>query len=223
VSTAANSLDRLLGFYDERGYDRLVGAGRKPALLVIDFSRAFTGGRSAFPGGDFGAEMRETVRLLEAFRSRWLPTLFTTIAYADPVRESGLWGAKVPWLAHCALGSALVEIDPALGRRHDEPVLVKRFPSAFFGTGLHERLQAEAVDTVVLAGCTTSVCIRATAIDAMQHGYRTLVAREAVGEFHPGIHALHLRDLHARYADVMSVAAILAYVGGLQSESAPGN
>ena len=222
MSGVTDSTDRLLRFYDERGYDRIVGPGRKPALLVIDFSRAFTGGRATFPGGDFSAEMRETVRLLEAFRRGALPILFTTIAYEDPVRDAGLWGAKVPWLAHCALGSALVEIDPALGRRPAEPVLVKRFPSAFFGTDLHARLQAEGVDTLVIAGCTTSVCVRATAIDAMQHGYRPLVAAEAVGEFDPALHALHLRDLHARYADVMTVDAILSYVGKFETASPTG-
>lgn len=216
MSADANSLADLLRFYDDRGYDRLVGPGRAPALLVIDFSRAFTGGRSAFPGGNFETEMRETVRLLDAFRDCARPILFTTIAYAAPARDAGLWGAKVPWLAHCLLGSDLVDVDPALGRRAEEPVLVKRFPSAFFGTDLHARLLAQGVDTLVLAGCTTSVCVRATAIDAMQHGYRTLVAREAVGDFHPGIHALHLRDVHARYADVMPVDAILSHVQALE-------
>lgn len=222
MSGVTDSMDRLLRFYDERGYDRIVGPGRKPALLVIDFSRAFTGGRTTFPGGDFSAEMRETVRLLAAFRRGALPILFTTIAYEDPVRDAGLWGAKAPWLAHCALGSALVEIDPALGRRPAEPVIVKRFPSAFFGTDLHARLQADGVDTLAIAGCTTSVCVRASAIDAMQHGYRPLVAAEAVGEFDSALHTLHLRDLHARYADVMSVDAILSYVGTFETASPTG-
>ena len=95
--------------------------------------------------------------------------------------------------------------------RPDEPVIVKKFPSAFFRTDLNDRLQALGIDTIVLAGCTTSVCVRATAIDAMQHNYRTLIAAEAVGDLDPALHAVHLRDLDARYADVMSVDDLLSY------------
>ena len=136
---------------------------------------------------------------------------YTTIAYADPERDSGFWGKKVPWLSRCKLGSAAVNIDAILDPRPDEPVIVKKFPSAFFGTDLNDRLQALGIDTIVLAGCTTSVCVRATAIDAMQHNYRTLIAAEAVGDIDPALHAVHLRDLDARYADVMSVDELLSY------------
>ena len=118
--------------------------------------------------------------------------------------DAGLWAKKVPWLQECQFGSPLVEIDPALAPQERDRVLVKKYPSAFFGTQLHEDLQREAVDTIILAGCTTSVCVRATALDAMQHGYRTLVVREAVGDFDHAIHALHLADIGARLFATLS-------------------
>lgn len=209
------SLEELLRFYDERGYERRLGFGARPAIVVIDFSRAFTGGRSEFPGGDFGPEMAQTRRLLDEARPRAIPVFFTTIAYDEPLRDAGLWGAKVPWLEHCKAGTALVEIDPALDRRPGEPVLVKKYPSAFFGTDLEARLAAQRVDTLVLAGCTTSVCVRATAIDAMQRGYRPVLAAQAVGDFNRALHTVHLKDLHARYADVVPTDEVLAYLRSL--------
>jgi maleamate amidohydrolase len=208
----SGSLDELLRFYDERGYDRRLGFGARPAIAVIDFSRAFTGGSTQFPGGDFGAEMAQTRRLLDAARARAIPVFFTTIAYDDPRRDAGLWGAKVPWLEHCKAGTPLVEIDPALDRRAGEPLIAKKYPSAFFGTDFEARLAAQRIDTLVLAGCTTSVCVRATAIDAMQRGYRPIVAAQAVGDFNRALHAAHLKDLQARYADVVPADEALAYL-----------
>jgi maleamate amidohydrolase len=207
----ASATERILKFYDSRGYRNSVGTGKRPAVLVIDFSNAFTRGASQFPGGDFAAELAQTRRLLEGARKHGVPVFYTTIAYADPQRDSGFWGKKVPWLVHCKLGTEAVDIDPDLHPRVDEPVIVKKFPSAFFETDLQERLRALEVDTLVIAGCTTSVCVRATAIDAMQHRYHTLIAEEAVGDFDPTLHAVHLRDVGARYADVVPVDRLLSY------------
>ena len=209
----STTLDDLLRFYDERGYHGRIGPGSSPALLIIDFSLAFTSGRSTFPGGHFEPEIAQTRRLIEAFRAHTRPILFTTIAYSDPKSEAGWWMAKVPWIDHCRLDSPLVGIDPRIEPKADEPVIVKPYPSSFFRTDLDERLQTLGVDTLVIAGCTTSVCVRATAIDAMQHGYRPLLAAEAIGEFDPALHALHLRDLDARYADVCSVDMIIDHLG----------
>jgi maleamate amidohydrolase len=208
----------VLRFYKERGYDRRVGFGKRPAILVIDFSRAFTGGRSDFPGGEFSREIAQTMRMLNVARkSRAIPVMFTTIAYDDPLRDAGLWGKKVPWLEHCRAGTPMVEIDPALAVQPGEPVIVKKFPSAFYGTALEQMLARQGVDTLILAGCTTSVCVRATAIDAMQRGFRTILAMEAVGEFDASLHALHLTDLDSRYADVVPVDEVVAYLETVKS------
>ena len=205
----------ILGFYDARGYRNSVGTGQRPAIVVIDFSNAFTRGASQFPGGDFADEMAQTRRLLTVARELGLPVFFTTIAYADPEKESGFWGKKVPWLSRCKLGSDAVAIDTVLDPRPEDAVIVKKFPSAFFETNLQDRLHALGVDTIVLSGCTTSVCVRATAVDAMQRNFRTLVAAEAVGDRDPALQAVHLRDIDARYADVLSVNSILAYFRSL--------
>ena len=205
----------LLRFYENRGYDRRVGMGDRPAVLVIDFSLAFTGGRSDFPGGDFGQEISQTLRILQEARRGKVPVFFTTIAYDDPARDAGLWGKKVPWLEHCRAGTRLVEIDPALDARPGEPVIVKKFPSAFYGTGLEAMLQAAGVDSLIIAGCTTSVCVRATAIEAMQRGLRTIIAAEAVGDLDRALHAVHLADLDARYADVVTVDEVVRHLAGV--------
>ena len=206
-------VEEVLRFYRSRGYDHRVGFGARPAILVIDFSRAFTGGRSEFPGGNFSREIAQTLRMLEpARRGSAVPVMFTTIAYDEPLRDAGLWGKKVPWLEHCRAGTPMVEIDPALGVRPGEPVIVKKFPSSFHGTGLQEMLAEKGVDTLILAGCTTSVCVRATALDAMQNGLRCVLAAEAVGEFDAALHALHLVDLDSRYADVVSVDDVVQYL-----------
>lgn len=213
--------EAILRFYDSRGYRHAVGPGARPAVLVVDFSNAFTRGTGTFSGGNFPEEIRQTRRLLNAARARHIPVLYTTIAYADPERDPGLWGAKIPWLATCRLGSPAVAIDAALEPRPEEPVIVKKFASSFFETDLDARLRASRVDTIVLAGCTTSVCVRATAVDAMQHGYRTLIAAEAVGDLDPALHAVHLRDLDTRYADVMSVDALVTYLRQIDAPARP--
>ena len=213
-SSPPGSLEDILNFYAARGYRERIGWGRAPALLVIDFSLAFTGGKSEFPGGNFEREIAQTRRLLERFRALGLPILFTTIAYDEPKVQGGWWATKVPWLEHCRNDSAIVGIDPRLERQPEEPVIVKPYPSCFFRTDLDARLRAANIDTLVITGCTTSVCVRATAIDAMQHGYRPILAAEAIGEFDPAIHAIHLRDLDARYADVTAVDAVLERLDG---------
>jgi nicotinamidase-related amidase len=215
TSVQRPTIDQLLSFYTDRGYSSRVGPGKRPALIVIDFSLAFTGGKSDFPGGRFDNEVMQALRLADAFREAALPVLFTTIAYEDPVKESGWWGVKVPWLHHCKMDSPLVNIDSRLQRRDDEPVIVKRFPSSFFHTDLDDRLKQQGCDTLVIAGCTTSVCVRATALDAMQHGYRAILAAEAIGEFDPGIHELNLKDLDSRYADAVGVTDLIRYVGSI--------
>ena len=102
--TSAPGAEDILRFYDARGYRNSVGSGQRPAIVVVDFSNAFTRGASQFPGGDFANEMAQTGRLLTVARELGLPVFFTTIAYADPEKESGLWGKKVPWLSCCKLG-----------------------------------------------------------------------------------------------------------------------
>ena len=204
----------LRDFYAGRGYDHRMGAGGTPALLVIDFSLAFTQSSSAFPGGTFEREIAQTKRLLAAFRPA-RPVVFTTIAYSPDRMATSLWARKVPWLSACAVGSDAVAIDPALEMSSTDTLIEKEYPSAFFGTDLDQRLRDQGVDTIILAGCTTSVCVRATAIDAMQRGFRPILAADATGEFTPALHELHLLDVGARYADVSTTDNVLDYLDHL--------
>jgi nicotinamidase-related amidase len=206
--------DRLRRF-EERGLTRELGFGERPAVLAVDLVNAFTDPRLPF-GSDLDAAVEHARRVLDQARRAGLPVLFTTVAYEDPdLADAGLWAVKVPATATLRAGSPEVEPDGRLGRREDESVLVKKYASAFFGTDLVSRLNALRVDTLVLVGCTTSGCIRATAVDAIQNGFRPMVVREAVGDRDPAAHEQSLLDLQAKYADVVSADSVLAHLASV--------
>lgn len=201
-----------------RGLTARLGFGRSPVLLVVDFMRAFTDPERSF-GSALDLEVDQTVRLLDATRARGLPAIFTYAAYDAPdLTDAGLWARKVPASATLRTGSADVALDARLERRDHEQLLVKKYASAFFGTDLASRLTTLGADTVLLAGCSTSGCVRATAVDALQHGFRAIVVREAVGDRNRAAHEQSLFDLDAKYADVVSVEDALAYLAGRGAE-----
>jgi nicotinamidase-related amidase len=188
-----------------------VTLGSRPAVLVVDFSCGFTDPESTL-GSDLTAEVAATKRLLDAARARGLPVVFTTIGYDASLKDGGLWLQKVPALGELRVGGRWVEIDPRLEPREDEPVVLKKGASAFFGTNLASILITQRVDSVVLCGATTSGCIRATAIDLLQLGWPTLVPRECVGDRAQAPHEANLFDIQAKYADVVSLGDALDYV-----------
>jgi nicotinamidase-related amidase len=189
----------------ERGIGHTIGFGENPALLVVDFIRAFTDPAKPL-GSDLDRELEQTDRLLTAARENGRPVFFTSVCYEAPgVADAGLWARKIPAQKTLRAGTPEVELDPRLRRRQSEPLLRKKFASAFFGTDLRERLDALAIDTIFLAGCTTSGCVRATAVDGLQHGFRVMVIREAVGDRIRSAHEQSLFDMQAKYADVVSV------------------
>jgi len=196
-----------------------IGFGERPAILVIDFTRAFTDARMPL-GARLDAEIEETVRVLDKARARDHPILFTSVAYEDPdLADAGLWPKKIKAAATLRAGSPNVELDPRLRRAPTEPLLQKKYASAFFGTDLLTQLNTLRIDTLLLAGCTTSGCVRATAVDGLQNGFRVMVIREAVGDRFETAHEQSLFDLHAKYADVVSVKQVLEYLGALRSMS----
>jgi maleamate amidohydrolase len=197
--------------YEQAGMGASFTWGARPAVLVVDLSLGFTD--PACPlGADLSSEVVATRRLLDESRRLQLPIIFTTVAFQNGLADAGIWLQKIPAAECLVLGSRWVEIDPRLARRDDEPVLVKKAPSAFFGTNLTAILNSQRVDTVVLCGATTSGCIRATAVDLLQHGYPTLVPRECVGDRAREPHAANLFDIQAKYADVVSLDQALAYL-----------
>jgi nicotinamidase-related amidase len=203
--------ERARRVYEQAGLGESVTLGERPGVLVVDFSCGFTDPDSAL-GSDLAAEVEATRRVLDAARSKGLPAVFTTIGFEPNGKDGALWLQKVPSLGDLELGGRWVEIDPRLGRRDDETVIVKKGASAFFGTNLVAVLVSQGVDTVVLCGATTSGCIRATAIDLLQNGFPTLVPRECVGDRAEAPHEANLFDIQAKYADVVSVEETLGYL-----------
>ncbi|HSF62263.1 MAG TPA: isochorismatase family protein [Gaiellaceae bacterium] len=202
--------------YEKARLGQAVTLGDRPAVLVVDFSCGFTEPESTL-GSDLTPQVEATRRLLDVAREGGLPVVFTTIAFEPSLKDGGLWLRKVPALGELQLGGHWVEIDPRLGAREDETVIVKKGASAFFGTNLASVLVTQGVDSIVLCGATTSGCVRATAIDLMQLGWPTIVPRECVGDRAQAPHEANLFDIQAKYADVVSLEDALSYL-----ESVPG-
>lgn len=200
-------------FYAQRRIGARLGFGRRPAVVVVDLSRGFTDPESPL-GADLDDVVAATRRLLATARRRALPIFFTTVAYEPDFRDGGWFVEKVPSLKILVRGSAWTDIDPRLSPQPGEPVLEKPYASAFFGTDLHERLERLGVDTMIVAGATTSGCVRATVVDGLQYGYRVIVPVECVGDRHPLPHQANLFDIDSKYGDVISLAEVTAYLGG---------
>lgn len=152
-------------------------------------------------------------RLLEAARARELPVVYTTVSYGEGEKAvAKAFIEKVPALLSLAEGSPFTEIDPRLEPQSGEPVLNKLYASAFFGTALASLLAAHGCDSVIVTGASTSGCVRATAVDVLQHGYRLVVPREAVGDRDLAAHEQALFDIDAKYGDVVSLEEALSVV-----------
>lgn len=190
--------------YKERGFANRVGFGESPALLIIDFINAFTD-VSCPLGSNLDKEIGATARLLSLFREKNLPVHFTTTAYEVGFASGGVFIRKVPSLKLLKQNSPLVEIDERLKPETGEIVWGKKYASAFFGTALASALTAQKVDTLIITGCTTSGCVRASAVDSCQNGFRTIVVKDCVGDRSASAHEANLFDLDAKYADVLGL------------------
>ena len=180
-----------------------LGLGEHPALLIVDASCAFTDPRSPL-GGDFAAEIEAIQRLMEiAQRCKW-PRFFSTIWYESD-DEARVFREKLPALNALVAGRAEVSIDGRLPVSAGDHVFRKTHASCFFETELNKWLRNADVDSLVIAGFTTSGCVRATAVDALQHGYRAIVVEDAVGDREPAAHRANLYDIEAKYGDVCSL------------------
>ena len=186
-----------------------LGPGERAAVLVVDFARGWTDAASPL-AGDFDGPVAAAVTLLAASRKAGAPAFFTTVAYEDGELDEVLMLRKTPRVRVLRAGSPLTEVDPRLAPADGEPVLVKKHASAFFGTTLEAELRARGVDTLLVAGCITSGCVRTTASDAAQLGFRPLVVREAVGDRSARAHEAALEAIDALYGDVVSLAEACA-------------
>lgn len=200
--------------YGDRGFGGRQGAGRHPALVVVDLSYAFTDPESPLHC-DADDAVAATARLLEVARANGRPVAFTTVAFDEGAkRVARAFIAKAPALATLTPGSRWVQIDERIAPRAGEPVLLKLFASAFFGTALQPMLTAAGADTLVVAGASTSGCVRATVVDGVQHGLAVLVPREAVADRAQSAHDASLLDIDAKYGDVVSLDEALVVLRG---------
>jgi nicotinamidase-related amidase len=197
--------------YQEALLGGTVGYGDRLAVLVVDFQRSFVD-PNVPGGGDFLSAIKATRRLLNVARSVQIPAIFTVTAYEEHLKDAGLFIEKCPTLEHSIIGSPMVALDPELNRADDEPVIIKNFASGFFGTSLASLLNNMGVDTVVVCGCTTSGCVRASVIDAMQHGFRAIVPRECVADIAEEPHEANLFDIDSKYGDVVSIEEVLDHI-----------
>lgn len=187
--------------------------GQRPALLLIDMINGFTDPASPL-GSESDTVVKACARLLRACRARALPVCMTTVVYSGP-EQATVFRARLPALEILQAGSEAVRVDARLVPAPGELLLEKHYASAFFATGLQDWLQARAVDSLVIAGLTTSGCVRASVVDGLQHDYPVWVPREAVGDRNPTAHAANLHDMHAKYAEVVSLAETLAALDAL--------
>lgn len=199
--------------YTRAGFGRTVSRGGRPAVLVVDLTNGFTD-PTVPTGSDLSAVVEATAGLIDAARGVAAPVLFTTIAYTPAEAEGTAiaWLSKAPGLRALREDSTSVAVDDRLPRRPDDHLITKKGASAFFGTGLAGLLTGLGVDTVLVCGATTSGCVRATTVDAVQAGFPVLVPRPCVGDRAEGPHAAALFDIQAKYGDVIELDDALDYV-----------
>jgi maleamate amidohydrolase len=198
---------------DRAPASRTLEPGARPALLIVDFVRAYLTPGSPLYAGVEGAR-DAAVKLLAAARRAGIPVMHTNVVYEPGGRDGGVFFRKLPALASFERGRhpELAAFGEGLEPLASEPVFSKQYASAFFGTKLAPALKSLGVDTLLIAGVSTSGCVRATAVDACQNGFVPLVVRDAVGDRHPAPHEANLFDLQAKYAEVIDLDSALAYL-----------
>lgn len=189
--------------YKHQNFGNRLGFGESPALLIVDFVNGFDD-PDLFGGGNVSEAADHTVELLETCRKLSLPIAHTRVVFADDGSDDNVMTVKVPALKKLTEDAPASHIVDRLKPKPGEIVVRKRVPSAFFGTDLAPALALRRVDTVLVTGCTTSGCVRASTLDAMCYGFRPIVIADCVGDRAMGPHEANLFDMGQKYADVIS-------------------
>ena len=200
--------------YKSAGFSGRLGFGEHPALIVIDFCNAYLLEESPLYAGVEDARA-SCERVLEGARAAGIPIVITRVEFQPDGSDGGVFWRKVDALKCFVKGSPLAEYPPSLQPQPGEVVLTKQYASAFFGTSLSSTLTAMGRDSLIVTGVSTSGCVRATALDACQHGFIPLVVRDAVGDRDRKVHEANLFDLDAKYADVVSESEVLEHLASL--------
>ena len=198
-----------LKIYQKQGFGNSSGIGHRPALLIIDFVNGFAN-PDQFGGGNIGEAIDSTRGLLAEARALGLPIAYTRVVYADDGSDAGVFTLKAPALAQLTENAFASQVVDQLTPRDGEYIVRKTQPSAFFGTNLTAWFVSKGVDTVIVTGCTTSGCVRASVIDSMSYNFRTVVASDCVGDRALGPHEANLFDMEQKYADLMTSSEIMA-------------
>ena len=209
------SEDDLLENY-RRAYDKKVGFGHRPALIMIDFRQGYFD-----PDCDLYADVEDALasalRVREAARSAKIPVILTNVSYHPSAIDGGRFFEKASPLRHFIEGNPMAAFASGMEPRAEELVITKQYPSAFFGTSLASTLTAMGIDSVLLTGLTTSGCVRASCVDAMSHGFRTAVVADACGDRHTDPHEANLFAMNAKYADVVSEEETIRFLQQLNA------
>jgi len=209
--------EQTLADYEAKGMRGRTGFGTHPCVLVIDFQYGMTD-----PESPLGTELLDqpiavAQGVLAAARSRNVPVIYARVAFREDLVDGGLFIEKVPSLGWLKLGSRWVEIDDRVKPEPNDYILTKRHSSAFIGTEFQQVLQTMGVDTIISVGCSTSGCVRQTAVDANAYGFRSVVVADAVGDRSPAQHEANLVDMDGKYADVVASAEVIEYLMSLNS------
>jgi len=199
--------------YKQQGFGNSTGFGARPALLIVDLQVAFTDPKH-LGGGNILAALNNTKSLLAVARLCGIPVAHSRNVFALDDADTNVWSVKVKSLKHLTETSPASQIMEQVAPAPGECIVRKTKPSAFFETPLADWLHQKNVDTVIVAGCTTSGCVRASVVDCISYNFRAVVARDGVGDRALGPHEASLFDMQQKYADVLSCAEIAAHLRG---------
>ena len=203
MSTAEQEVYQRQGFGCDLGIQGPIG------LLIVDFVNGFAD-PAVFGGGNIAPAIARTAQVLEKARSRGWKVAHSRIVYADDGSDGNVFSIKIPGMQTLTEHASISAIVPELAPVPGELVVRKNVPSAFFGTGLAPWLTQRGVETLLIAGATTSGCVRASVVDAMCHGFRPVVMADCVGDRAIGPHDASLFDIAQKYGDVVPAERVLA-------------
>lgn len=209
------STEDLMANY-KRAYDNRIGFGRRPALILVDFVKAYFE-----PDCDLFADVQpaldSALRIRDVARGAGIPVIYTNVVFHKSGVNGGRFFQKAMPLRNFIEGSPMGAWAEGLTPAEDELVISKQYASSFFGTSLAPTLTAMGIDTLIITGVTTSGCIRATCLDSCQHGFIPIVVSDACGDRHAAPHEANLFDMNAKYGDVVSEDEVTAYLGTLET------
>jgi maleamate amidohydrolase len=200
--------------YRQQGFGQKIACGERPALLVVDFVNGFLD-PAIFGGGNIVEAAQRTKPLLESARGKGLPVVFTRIVYSEDGSDAGVWCEKAPRLKTLTESAAASQVVDFLAPRAGELVVRKTQASAFFATDLSSYLTYRGVDSVIIVGCTTSGCVRATVVDAISHNFRPIVVADCVGDRAQAPHEANLFDIGQKYADLLDLTEALKWLSAV--------